>query len=155
MEGQEAEAVLRASGLRVTRPREAAYRAVRAMPHASADDVLQAVRAELPNASAQSVYNALHDFADAHLVRRIVPAGHPGRYELRIGDNHHHLVCRACGLVTDVDCVADDAPCLHPDDDHGFRVDAAEITFWGLCADCSAPAGGQGPAAPGRSGAGR
>ena len=92
----------------------------------------------LPRASRQSVYNALNDFADAGIVRRIEPAGRSMLFELRVSDNHHHLVCTRCGAVRDVDCVVGEAPCLTPSHDHGFAVHAAEVTFWGLCPDCAA-----------------
>ncbi|QLD12580.1 Fur family transcriptional regulator [Microbacterium oleivorans] len=132
--------VMRASGLRVTESRAAVYAALRTRPHASADDIHTAVVAELPQASRQSVYNALNDFADAGIARRIEPAGRSMLFELRVGDNHHHLVCTGCGRVEDVDCALGHAPCLHPSDDHGFQVAAAEVTYWGRCATCAATA---------------
>ncbi|MGN6326479.1 Fur family transcriptional regulator [Pseudolysinimonas sp.] len=129
---------IRGAGLRVTGSRVAVLEALRALPHASADDVHRAVVARTPQASRQSVYNALGDFVDAGLVRRIEPAGSPMLFEIRVDDNHHHLVCRLCGAVADVDCLTGDAPCLAPADAHGFVVDTAEIVFWGLCPDCAA-----------------
>ena len=129
---------LRAAGLRVTEPRVAVYEALGALPHASADAVHAAVSERMPRASLQSVYNALGDFTDAGLVRRIEPAGHAMLFELRIGDNHHHLVCERCGTVQDVDCAVGAAPCLTPSDGAGFRVREAEVTYWGVCAACQA-----------------
>ncbi len=129
---------IRASGLRVTESRSAVYAALRTRPHASADDIYLAVVAELPQTSRQSVYNALNDFADAGIARRIEPAGRSMLFELRVGDNHHHLVCTGCGRVEDVDCALGHAPCLHPADDHGFQVASAEVTYWGRCAACAA-----------------
>lgn len=134
----DAAAAIRAAGLRVTDSRSAVFEALRANPHASADDVFAAVSPELEHPSLQSVYNALNDFADAGLARRIEPAGRPQLFELRVGDNHHHLVCTDCGAVQDVDCVIGEAPCLTPSHTHGFRVTEAEVTFWGVCADCAA-----------------
>lgn len=128
---------IRAAGLRLTDTRRAAYAALATIPHASADQILAAVQADIPTTSLQSVYNALTDFTEAGLARRIEPAGHAGRYELRVADNHHHLVCRQCGRVEDVDCVIGAAPCLTPSDSHGFAVAEAEVTFWGTCADCT------------------
>ncbi|KAA9085105.1 Fur family transcriptional regulator [Microbacterium radiodurans] len=129
---------IRAVGLRVTDSRAAVYAALRARPHASADDIFALVAEAMPQASRQSVYNALNDFADAGLARRIEPAGRSMLFELRVGDNHHHLVCTGCGRVEDVDCAVGHAPCLHPSDDHGFAVVSAEVTYWGRCAACAA-----------------
>ncbi|MHC6213814.1 Fur family transcriptional regulator [Rhodococcus ruber] len=129
-------AQLRAAGLRVTAPRVAVLGAVAAHPHSDADEIAVAVRSELGSVSTQAVYDVLKACVGAGLLRRIEPAGSPARYETRIGDNHHHLVCRNCGAVTDIDCVVGAAPCLVPSDDHGFAVDEAEVTFWGLCPDC-------------------
>lgn len=131
-----AEETIRRSGLRVTDSRRAVYEALQRAPHATADLVFAAVRETVPGTSLQSVYNALGDFADAGLVRRIEPAGHPGMFELRVDDNHHHLVCTRCGDVTDVDCATGHAPCLTPVDGRGYRVAVAEVTYWGLCAAC-------------------
>ncbi|NKY84451.1 Fur family transcriptional regulator [Nocardia veterana] len=127
---------LRAVGLRVTRPRVAVLNAVAAEPHSDADRVAAAVRAELGSVSTQAVYDVLHACVEAGLLRRIEPAGSAARYETRIADNHHHLVCRNCGTVVDVDCVVGHAPCLDPSDAHGFTVDEAEVVFWGLCPQC-------------------
>ncbi|UIR36513.1 transcriptional repressor [Rhodococcus sp. DMF-1] len=129
-------AQLRAAGLRVTAPRVAVLGAVAAQPHSDADEIAVAVRSELGSVSTQAVYDVLKACVGAGLLRRIEPAGSPARYETRIGDNHHHLVCRNCGAVTDTDCVVGAVPCLVPSDDHGFAVDEAEVTFWGLCPDC-------------------
>ncbi|RYG84097.1 transcriptional repressor [bacterium] len=127
---------LRGAGLRATGPRLAVLRALETTgPHADADDVAQAVRRE-GKISVQAVYDGLAVLTLVGLVRRIEPAGHPARFELRAGDNHHHVVCRRCGTMRDVDCVVGAAPCLEPSDLAGFAVDEAEITFWGLCPDC-------------------
>jgi Fur family ferric uptake transcriptional regulator len=107
-------------------------------PHSAADAVIDAVRAELGAVSTQGVYDVLRACSDAGIVRRIQPAGGPARYELRVGDNHHHLVCRLCGAVNDVDCAVGDAPCLEPSDPLGFDVDEAEVVFWGVCPECRA-----------------
>jgi Fur family ferric uptake transcriptional regulator len=129
---------LRAAGLRVTAGRVAVLQAVTGVPHATADDVVRTVRASLGSVSVQAVYDALHALTEADLLRCIEPAGHPARYERRVGDNHHHVVCRSCGAVADVDCTVGHAPCLAPSDDHGFVLDLAEVTFWGLCPQCAA-----------------
>lgn len=131
---------LRGAGLRVTEPRRAVVDALGKRPHSSADELFDVVARTVPGTSLQSVYNALGDFVDAGLVRRIEPAGRPGLFELRVDDNHHHLVCSECGAVVDVDCVVGDAPCLTPSDAHGFVVHSAEVTFWGVCAQCTASA---------------
>ncbi|MGN6219787.1 MAG: Fur family transcriptional regulator [Microbacterium sp.] len=139
----DAAARLREAGLRVTDSRRAVLDALVGRPHASADELLDVVTRTLPGTSTQSVYNVLGDFVDAGLVRRIEPAGRPGLFELRVGDNHHHLVCTTCGAVQDVDCVVGAAPCLTPSDPHGYAVQTAEVTFWGLCPACAAAAGAQ------------
>lgn len=131
---------LRGAGLRVTEPRRAVVDALGMRPHCSADELFEVVARTVPGTSLQSVYNALGDFVDAGLVRRIEPAGRPGLFELRVDDNHHHLVCSECCAVVDVDCVVGDAPCLTPSDAHGFVVHSAEVTFWGVCAQCTASA---------------
>tara|TARA_B100000378_G_scaffold147991_1_gene119491 strand:+ start:1129 stop:1566 length:438 start_codon:yes stop_codon:yes gene_type:complete len=133
------DASLRAAGLRVTDTRRAVFSALRGAAHVAAEPLFDRVRETLPGTSKQSVYNALGDFVDAGIARRIEPAGLAGLYELRVGDNHHHLVCTECGRVEDVDCVTGAAPCLHPSDTRGFAVRAAEVTFWGVCARCAAP----------------
>ncbi|MDJ1112956.1 Fur family transcriptional regulator [Microbacterium dauci] len=131
---------LRDAGLRVTDSRVAVLGALAVRPHASADAVFAEVAPTLPRASRQSVYNALSDFVDAGIVRRIEPAGQSMLFELRVDDNHHHLICTGCGVVKDVDCAVGAAPCLHPSDDHGFQIAAAEVTYWGVCAACAASA---------------
>jgi len=130
--------LLRQRGLRVTGTRLAVLRALDEHQHATADDVVQAVRADLGSVSVQAVYDCLHALTAAGLLRRMEPAGHAARYERRTGDNHHHVVCRSCGAVADVDCTVGHAPCLTPSASHGFAVDLAEVTFWGLCPDCAA-----------------
>ncbi|HWI43368.1 MAG TPA: Fur family transcriptional regulator [Nocardioides sp.] len=130
--------LLRDAALRVTRPRLAVLDAVRRHPHADTETVIAAVRQELPEVSHQAVYDSLHTLSDAGLVRRIKPAGSVARYETRTGDNHHHVVCRSCGVIADVDCAVGYAPCLTASDNHGFVVDEAEVTYWGTCPDCSA-----------------
>jgi Fur family ferric uptake transcriptional regulator len=131
-------AAIRGAGLRVTDSRSAVFTALREHPHSSADDVYARVAPALDHPSLQSVYNALNDFAEAGLARRIEPAGRPQLFELRVGDNHHHLAGSEGGAVADVDGVVGEAPCLAPTDTHGFRITAAEVTFWGVCADCAA-----------------
>ncbi len=131
------EQLLRGADLRVTRPRLAVLRAVRRHPHADTGSVLTAVRTEEPTVSHQAVYDVLGALSDAGIVRRIQPAGSVARYELRVGDNHHHVVCRSCGAVADVDCTVGHRPCLTASDDHGFVIDEAEVTYWGLCPACA------------------
>ena len=127
---------LRAVGLRVTRPRLSVLDVLADRPHADADTIVTAARAAHPSLSPQAVYGVLRALVDRGLARRIEPAGAPALFELRVGDNHHHLVCRSCGAVADVDCAVGAAPCLDPSDAAGFVVDEAEVVFWGLCADC-------------------
>jgi Fur family transcriptional regulator, stress-responsive regulator len=131
--------VLRERGLRVTAPRLAVLETLDRHPHAHADDVLTAVRRSLPTVSVQAVYDVLRALTDAGLVRRIEPAGHPARYERRVADNHHHVVCRSCGVLDDVDCSVGHAPCLTPSSTSGFAVETAEVTYWGLCPACRPP----------------
>ena len=131
---------LRAVGLRVTRPRLSVLDALARSPHADADRIVSAARADHPSLSPQAVYGVLKALVGAGLARRIEPAGAPALFELRVGDNHHHLVCRSCGAVADVDCAVGAAPCLTPSDTAGFAVDEAEVVFWGLCRDCQAVA---------------
>jgi Fe2+ or Zn2+ uptake regulation protein len=131
---------LRAADLRVTRPRVAVLRAVDAHPHADTATVIRTVRDELPGVSQQAVYDVLAALTDAGLLRRIQPAGSAARYEARVGDNHHHVVCRSCGAIADVDCAVGEAPCLAAPEGHGFAIDEAEVIHWGLCPDCSAAA---------------
>ncbi len=129
---------MRAASLRVTRPRLAVLSALRSHPHVDTHTVIELVRAELPATSQQTIYDVLEAFAGAGLVRRIQPAGTTARYELRVGDNHHHAVCRGCGAIADVECVVGHAPCLTASDDHGFVIDEAEVVYWGTCSDCAA-----------------
>jgi len=128
---------LRLAGLRVTRPRMAVLTEVRSRPHTDATSLLAAVRADLPTVSHQAVYDCLNTLTDVGLLRRIQPAGSVARYELRVGDNHHHIVCRGCGAVADVDCARGCAPCLDASDHHGFSIEEAEVIYWGRCPDCS------------------
>ena len=134
------ERVLRGAALRVTRPRLAVLTAVHAHPHADTDSIFGAVRRELPEVSQQAVYDVLHALTAVGLVRRIQPAGSVARYEARVGDNHHHVVCRSCGAIADVDCAVGEAPCLTASDDQGFSVDEAEVIYWGVCPECVAAA---------------
>lgn len=128
--------LLRASGLYVTAPRVAVLRVLAERPHLAVDAVIEAVRIDLGAVSRQGVYDVLHACSEAGIVRRIQPAGGPARYELRVGDNHHHLVCRRCGAMSDIDCAVGEAPCLQPSDRFGFDVHEAEIVFWGTCPNC-------------------
>jgi Fur family ferric uptake transcriptional regulator len=128
---------LRMADLRVTRPRVAVLEAVHEHPHADTETVFGAVRTLLPDVSRQAVYDVLHALTEVGLVRRIQPSGLVARYESRVGDNHHHVVCRSCGAIADVDCAVGEAPCLTPSDDNGFELDEAEVIYWGLCPDCS------------------
>ena len=128
---------LRMADLRVTRPRLAVLEAVHAHPHADTETIFGAVRTGLPDVSRQAVYDVLAALTAVGLVRRIQPSGSVARYESRVGDNHHHVVCRSCGIIADVDCAVGDAPCLIPFDHTGFLLDEAEVIYWGLCADCS------------------
>lgn len=128
---------LREADLRATRPRVAVMGAVHTHPHADTETIFSAVRTELPDVSRQAVYDVLHALTAAKLVRRIQPAGFVARYEARVGDNHHHVVCRSCGIIADVDCTVGEAPCLSPSDTGGFHLDEAEVVFWGLCPTCS------------------
>lgn len=127
---------LRAVGLRVTRPRRAVLQAVLDNPHSDTSTVLAAVRRADPSVSHQAVYDGLGALHEAGLVRRLQPAGSVALYELENGDNHHHLVCRSCRTVLDVECATGKAPCLHSPTDHGFAIDEAEVTYWGLCPEC-------------------
>jgi Fe2+ or Zn2+ uptake regulation protein len=129
-------AELRSVGLRVTAARLAILDSVRVGDHLDVDTVTSQVRDRLGHVSFQAVYEALHAFTAAGLVRRIEPAGSPARFECRVGDNHHHLVCRECGRLTDVDCAIGEAPCLEPADDAGYLVDEADVAFWGFCPEC-------------------
>jgi Fur family ferric uptake transcriptional regulator len=138
VEMRDPEDLLREASLRVTRPRAAVLEAVRAHPHADADTIIGVVRDELGGVSKQAVYDVLAALTDARLLRRIEPSGSPARYEARVGDNHHHVVCRSCGNIADVDCTVGEAPCLTAADNHGFAIDEAEVTFWGTCPACTA-----------------
>ena len=133
----ELEQVLRAASLRVTGQRLAVLSVVHDHPHADTETVLAATRERLDSVSHQAVYNVLSALTDAGLVRRIQPAGSVARYEARVGDNHHHVVCRSCGGVADVDCAVGDTPCLTASDDAGYAIDEAEVVYWGLCPACS------------------
>jgi Fur family transcriptional regulator, stress-responsive regulator len=127
---------LRAAGLRVTRPRLSVLSVLSGQPHADADAIVTGARELHPSLSPQAVYGVLKALVAAGLARRIEPAGAPALFELRVGDNHHHLVCRSCGAVADVDCTVGAAPCLAPSDTAGFVVDEAEVVFWVLCRQC-------------------
>ena len=127
---------LRDAGLRVTAPRVAVLQVLAEHPHSTAQDVARLTRSRLGSVSTQAVYDVLAAFTEVRLVRRIEPAGSPAMYETRTADNHHHLVCRACGLATDVDCAVGASVCLTPSDDAGYLLDEAEVVFWGLCPDC-------------------
>jgi Fe2+ or Zn2+ uptake regulation protein len=129
---------LHAAGLRITSGRLAVIAALETHPHSDADTLWGMIRADLPGISVQSVHNVLHDLSDAGLLRRIEPAGSPSRYERRLNDNHHHVVCTRCGRIADVDCVHGAAPCLAPSDNAGFTIETAEVTFWGVCPECTA-----------------
>ena len=128
---------LRGAGLRVTAARVAVLDTVRDGAHLGVEAIASGVRDRVGHVSLQAVYEALHALTAAGLVRRIEPAGSPARFEGRVGDNHHHVVCRSCGVIADVDCAVGEVPCLTASDDHGFSVDEAEVTYWGLCPDCS------------------
>jgi Fe2+ or Zn2+ uptake regulation protein len=131
---------LRQRGIQVTAQRLAVLEAVGVQPHATADTVAEIARAEIGAISLQAVYDALALLVTEGLVRRIQPSGSPARFETRVGDNHHHLICRSCGRVVDVDCAVGAAPCLTASDDQGFEIDEAEVAYWGRCADCLARA---------------
>jgi len=128
--------LLRRNGVQVTAQRLAVLAAVSRRPHLTADDVATDVRAEIGVISRQAVYDALAILADRGLIRRIQPAGSPARFEDRTGDNHHHMICRRCGRMVDVDCAVGNAPCLTPSDDAGYEIDEAEVIYWGRCPEC-------------------
>lgn len=132
--------LLRQRGIQVTAQRLAVFSAVSGQPHVTADGVAEVVRAEIGAISLQSVYDALAVLLTEGLIRRIQPAGSPARFEARVGDNHHHLICRVCGRLVDVDCAAGSAPCLTAVDDSGYEIDEAEVAYWGRCPDCLAQA---------------
>ena len=131
------EQMLRGADLRVTGPRVAVLSAVYDHPHADTESLIGAVRRDLPSVSHQAVYDVLRALTASGLVRRIQPSGSVARYESRVGDNHHHVVCRSCGDIADVDCAVGEAPCLHASDASGFTIDEAEVIYWGLCPACS------------------
>jgi Fur family ferric uptake transcriptional regulator len=133
----DAERLLRGVALRVTRPRVAVLNVVHHHPHADTDSIIGLARADLGEVSHQAVYDVLRVLSDVGLVRRIQPAGSVARYEARVGDNHHHVVCRSCGTIADVDCAVGETPCLTASDGRGFAITEAEVTYWGLCPDCS------------------
>jgi Fe2+ or Zn2+ uptake regulation protein len=132
------DALLRRHGLQVTAQRLAVVRAVSDRPHRTADDICSVVRAEIGAISRQAVYDALATLTDKGLLRRIEPAGSPARYENRVDDNHHHLICRTCNRMVDVDCAVGETPCLTAADDSGYEIDEAEVIYWGRCPDCIA-----------------
>jgi Fur family ferric uptake transcriptional regulator len=132
------ERMLRDAALRVTRPRVSVLTAVHEHPHADTETIFSAVRMGLPDVSRQAVYDVLNALTAVGLVRRIQPTGSVSRYEARVGDNHHHAVCRSCGAIADVDCAVGSAPCLDPSESHGFAIDEAEVIYWGLCPACTA-----------------
>jgi Fur family ferric uptake transcriptional regulator len=132
------EKLLRSHDLRVTRPRIAVLHAVHSHPHADTNSIIDYVREELPGVSHQAVYDVLAALTRAGLLRRIQPPGSVARYEARVGDNHHHLVCRICGAVADVDCAVGASPCLTASENHGYMIDEAEVILWGLCPECLA-----------------
>ena len=136
----ECERLLRHVGLRVTRPRATVLTAVYDHPHADTDSIIRVVRERLGRVSTQAVYDVLRALTAAGLVRRIEPAGSVSRYESRVGDNHHHVVCRSCGAIADVDCAVGDAPCLNASHHHGYEIDEAEVVYWGRCPECVAAA---------------
>lgn len=136
--GHDFEGRLRSAGLRVTRPRLAVLGAVHDHPHADTDTVIRAVRVALPDVSHQAVYDSLNALTAVGLVRRIQPSGLVARYESRVGDNHHHIVCRTCGVIADVDCAVGEVPCLTASEDYGYTIDEAEVIYWGHCPACLA-----------------
>jgi Fur family ferric uptake transcriptional regulator len=133
----ELERMLRGAALRVTRPRVAVLAAVHDHPHADTHSIIDLVREDLAEVSVQAVYDVLNALTGAGLVRRIHPPGSVARYESRVGDNHHHAVCRTCGAIADVDCAVGAAPCITAADDHGYVLDEAEVIYWGVCPECS------------------
>ena len=133
----DAELLLRGAALRVTRPRVAVLTAVYEHPHADTDSIIGVVREDLGEVSTQAVYDVLRALTAAGLVRRIEPAGSVARYESRVGDNHHHVVCRSCGTIADVDCAVGEAPCLTASHDHGYSIDETEVVYWGVCPACA------------------
>jgi Fur family ferric uptake transcriptional regulator len=140
MSGAQVEQQLREAALRVTRQRLAVRTVLHDHPHTDTDTVIRRVREATGDVSHQAVYDVLRALTDAGLVRRIQPTGSVARYEVRVGDNHHHVVCRSCAAIADVDCAVGEAPCLTASDSHGFLIDQAEVTYWGLCPSCAAAA---------------
>lgn len=132
--------MVRGAALRVTRPRVAVLSAVHDHPHADTDSIIEAVRRDFGDVSHQAVYDVLRALTDAGLVRRIQPMGSVARYEARVGDNHHHLVCRSCAAIVDVDCAVGETPCLTAADGSGYEIDEAEVIYWGRCRECAVPA---------------
>jgi Fur family transcriptional regulator, stress-responsive regulator len=130
------EQLLRSNGVQVTAQRLAIMQAVSSLPHATADELAEDVRNVIGAISRQAVYDSLGVLVDKNLVRRIQPAGSPARFENRVGDNHHHLICRTCGITLDIDCAVGEVPCLTANDNHGFAIDEAEVIYWGLCPSC-------------------
>jgi Fe2+ or Zn2+ uptake regulation protein len=145
------EHVLREADLRVTRPRLAVLAAVYEHPHADTDAIIRVAREDLADVSHQAVYDVLRALTAAGLVRRIEPAGSVARYESRVGDNHHHVVCRSCNVIADVDCAVGATPCLTASNDQGFVIDEAEVVYWGQCPDCAAKRVHLDPPRPGRN----
>jgi Fe2+ or Zn2+ uptake regulation protein len=137
LETSDGERMLREASLRVTRPRLAVLAAVDEQPHADTNSIIARVREDLGEVSPQAVYDVLRALTGAGLVRRIQPPDSVARYESRVGDNHHHVICRSCGAIADVDCAAGAAPCLTAADHHGYAIDEAEVVYWGLCPGCS------------------
>ncbi|MCY4601347.1 MAG: Fur family transcriptional regulator [Acidobacteria bacterium] len=133
---EDTERLLRQRGLQVTAQRLAVLQAIATHPHAAADELADVVRESIGSISRQAVYDALATLVESGLARRIQPAGSPARYEDRVGDNHHHLVCRTCGVMVDIDCTVGEAPCLTAEDDHGFEINEAEVIYWGYCPGC-------------------
>jgi Fur family transcriptional regulator, stress-responsive regulator len=133
----EYERMLRGVALRVTRPRVAVLSAVHGSPHADTDSIIGVVRADIGAVSRQAVYDVLHALTAAGLLRCIEPQGSVARYEARVGDNHHHVVCRSCGAIADVNCAVGAKPCLTGSEDHGFVIDEAEVIYWGICPGCT------------------
>lgn len=139
----ETERALRDNDLRVTRPRVAVLESVRENPHSDTGSIIALVREKIGDVSHQAVYDVLRVLTEAGLLRHIQPSGSVARYESRIGDNHHHVVCRTCGAVADVDCVTGAAPCMEGSDHHGYEIDECEVTFWGICPACQADRPGE------------
>ena len=133
---ESADQLLRSHGVQVTAQRLAIMQAVSAHPHATADEIADAAREIIGSVSRQAVYDSLGTLVEKDLLRRIQPNGSAARYEDRVGDNHHHLICRSCSLMFDIDCAVGDTPCLIADDDHGFVIDEAEVVYWGICPSC-------------------